>query len=440
MNNLSAGSSEIIITPPIGADMEGYSKRIAQGVNDDIRATAVVLDNSSHKTAICSVDLCELKKPLIESVRNRIAHKIGISPGAVIVAATHTHSGPSLDSDNIINQKWLLEFEDKLVKVVLDANDNLRDAEIGSAIGEAEGIGGNRNDLQNGPIDHSVNLIKIVDAENKKIIAVVINYSCHATTLDLHNKLITADYPGFAREYIVKFFKGIKVLFLNGACGDINPGGYSAEDSAMGIPIPNRTFERAIEIGEILGKEALRLIKKTLTHRQVNIQTETRTVHMPLKKMKLPAEADLKFIKAQKKLKALDLAEVSDKKEYYRCKIEAIYAEYEKKQAKTFFYAYSNRIVPNEIQGVAIGDSLLVGFPGEVFTEIGTSLKEYSSFKKTLAVSYANDYAGYFPSRKALKDNIGYEVKMCDYDETAIKHLEAEAKLLADDLYKAIKR
>ncbi len=44
------------------------------------------------------------------------------------------------------------------------------------------------------------------------------------------------------------------VLFLNRACGDINPGGYSAEDSALGRPIPNRTFERAARIGAIIGE------------------------------------------------------------------------------------------------------------------------------------------------------------------------------------------
>ena len=39
MNKFLAGTSEIVITPPVGAELIGYSPRNAQGVHDDLKAT-----------------------------------------------------------------------------------------------------------------------------------------------------------------------------------------------------------------------------------------------------------------------------------------------------------------------------------------------------------------------------------------------------------------
>jgi len=65
------------------------------------------------------------------------------------------------------------------------------------------------------------------------------NYTCHAVVLGPDNRLISADYPGYAQRH-VKDMSGcedVVVMFTNGAAGDINTG-HSADVSAIGGLFP----------------------------------------------------------------------------------------------------------------------------------------------------------------------------------------------------------
>ena len=53
-------------------------------------------------------------------------------------------------------------------------------------------------------------------------LAVVVNYACHPVSLGGGMRLISADFPGVAREVVQRLVGGT-ALFLQGACGDINP-------------------------------------------------------------------------------------------------------------------------------------------------------------------------------------------------------------------------
>jgi len=63
-----------------------------------------------------------------------------------------------------------------------------------------------------------------------------------------------------------------------------------------------------------------------------------------------------------------------------------------------------------EVQVIALGDQVaFVGFPGEMFTEFGLTLKEDSPFPTTVAVELANGGLGYIPNRQAYPQG-AYEV------------------------------
>jgi len=179
MSIFLAGASEIKITPPSGVDLAGYLDRkgSASGIHDDLKAVAIVFDDRRQKSAICALDVVGVKPEFVETVRQRVSYKTAISPERIMITGTHTHSGPSLDCDNLLNQKWLRKLEDKLVRVIMEADCYRRDAKVGSATGETTGIGANRRDPGNGPVDNSVNIMKINDAKTEKTIAVIVNYA-----------------------------------------------------------------------------------------------------------------------------------------------------------------------------------------------------------------------------------------------------------------------
>ncbi|MDD5604008.1 MAG: hypothetical protein PHG48_08070, partial [Eubacteriales bacterium] len=60
---------------------------------------------------------------------------------------------------------------------------------------------------------------------------------------------------------------------------------------------------------------------------------------------------------------------------------------------------------------VLIGDTVLVPFPFETFSEIGLRLKNYSRYQRTLSISCANGAGNYLPSQDQICRG-GYEVRM----------------------------
>src|SRR6185436_18967814 len=72
-----------------------------------------------------------------------------------------------------------------------------------------------------GPADDTVLVARVTD-ETGRLLATVVNYACHPTTLAWENSLISPDYIGAMREVVEKE-TGVPCVFLQGASGDIGP-------------------------------------------------------------------------------------------------------------------------------------------------------------------------------------------------------------------------
>ncbi len=433
------GLADTIITPPAGVDMAGYTREgPAVGIHDDLHAVAAIFEDAcGRKIALCSTDLVEVIPEVVKAVRARVCPRLGMAPDSLMIAATHTHSGPALTSPKLCNQQWRRELEDRLVRVLLEADANRRAARVGVAIGSVTGVGGNRRDPKHGPVDRSVTVFRIDDARTGAALGLIVNHACHATTLDLHNRLISADYPGFLRGAVAKRLPGgerVPLLFFNGACGNINPGGYSAEASALGKPIPNRTYERARWIGERLGREVVRLARGIRTRPRFDVRGGALPIRLPMQSFPLPAEAEARAGAARQayeqacrrgiKGAALDAL-----------RLDMIYGGIEQRMAQRRF-ALPNGEYDTEVQGLVVGDVLFLGLPGEVFNEIGTTLKRRSPFPTTVIIGYANDCSGYYPTVDVLADG-GYEVRASRFGAVAIERMQGWAQLLATGLHRS---
>ena len=433
MGTFLAGLAERVITPPVGVELAGYSSRISEGVHDELKAIALVLEDRQQKCAACVMDTVFPDAVVTAAVRQRVAHRCGVQPDRLLIAATHTHSGPALGGDNLLNQQWMAGLEDELVRVILEADRRRRDARIGAAAGSVEGIGGNRRDSACGAVDPTVGVVRIDDARTAEPMGLVVHHACHATTLGMENRLISADYPGQVRRAVTERLPGDPVaLFLNGACGDINPGGYSAEASALGKLIPNRTFERAQEMGEALGNEAVRVAQEIRTRGEAPVWAASRSAAMPLRATKLPGEAREEAGAAASALEEAR-GRGAPEAETDRLRLDLIYARVRERNAVRRL-ACPNGELAAEIQGIAVGDAVLLGIPGELFTELGSELKEASPFEHTLVVGYANHHAGYIPTADALGSG-GYEVDSSRFGASAVERLMGTAKGLAKDLH-----
>ncbi len=71
--------------------------------------------------------------------------------------------------------------------------------------------------------------------------------------------------------------------------------------------------------------------------------------------------------------------------------------------------------MPAEVQGIKIGDCVLITSPAEVLVEIALNIKKASPYKKTFVVSLANGYMHYSPPAEYYPRG-GYEVTECLLD------------------------
>jgi neutral ceramidase len=99
---LRAGAGQADITPPhTGYYLGGWTRadRVAQGVSTRIFANALVLQRGHRKLALVAVELFAVPAGLQEAVAGKLAAR-GFDKTNVVLAASHTHSGPGGYANN----------------------------------------------------------------------------------------------------------------------------------------------------------------------------------------------------------------------------------------------------------------------------------------------------------------------------------------------------
>jgi hypothetical protein len=88
------------------------------------------------------------------------------------------------------------------------------------------------------------------------------------------------------------------------------------------------------------------------------------------------------------------------------------------------------------VQVVTVGKDLAwVSLPGEVFVELGLSIKAASPFKQTHVIELANGSIGYIPNRSAYAEG-NYEVVSARCAEGSGEMLVTSAVRILEDLFK----
>jgi Neutral/alkaline non-lysosomal ceramidase, N-terminal len=255
---LRVGVAEADVTPPIGTPLGGYGGRISPrpdlnpfnyhalfrpstGVRDPIEAQALVLEQGDELVVLLTLDAIGVERALIEDVAREARRRgVPLSGERLVVAASHTHSGPGALSRRLIWQLGAVDrfnrrvhrgFVDATAAVITQAYQARRPAFL--AWGELAVEGATRNrragrsELVEGTdVDPHVRALRVDDAATGEPLAVVVNFAVHGTCLDDDNLEFSADVSGAIRREARERL-GYPVLFTNGAEGDVapSPGG-----------------------------------------------------------------------------------------------------------------------------------------------------------------------------------------------------------------------
>ncbi len=413
---LRAGAAAVKITPPVGTPMAGYyHARAAEGVHDDLYAKALVIEKDGTKAALVALDLISTTRELVEAARREIEKTTGVRSDAVMISATHAHTGPVLRSgssrDGIMGVESDLgrAYSDglpaKIAEVVKLAEAALTPANLSVAHGREASIAFNRRFHMKdgsvgwnpgklnpqilkpaGTIDTDVPVVYVA-ANDGRPLATCVNYAVHLDNVG--GAQISADMPATLARCLAEF-KGPEMvtLFTAGCCGDINHIDVRWAEKQGG-------FDNAARMGIILAGEVLRTWPRLERVNDGALRVKSATVRLDLAPIGLEDVAKARAVVAR-----LDGPKAG----------QPTFLETVKAFQVLDVEARNGKPLEVEVQVVALGDEVAwVSLPGEIFVELGLAIKQDSPFKHTIIAELANGAIGYIPARRSYAQG-NYEV------------------------------
>ena len=117
------GISETDITPSMGMEIPGYfARRLAAGVLDPLSALTAYFENDGDRAVLISCDAIGVPLSVCDRARHRIAEALSMTPDAVLICATHSHTGGPVEHFGSFcqeNNPYLAFLEERIVDVSL---------------------------------------------------------------------------------------------------------------------------------------------------------------------------------------------------------------------------------------------------------------------------------------------------------------------------------
>ena len=260
MGMLKIGWAETDITPGEHISLAGqFAERISETIEKPLTATAMALEAGDEQAIICSTDLAAVNWTLLKGIRNRLqGNDAGLDPMKIMVAATHTHTGPVYAGGRRMSEKsggvsgvkrWLTDLLlpgqkyvekvqiqgnrdiptpeeilhfliDRIADVILEAWKNRTEGGFVNAFGRVPlgmcrrakysdgtaAMWGETNtacfDSVEGGEDTGVEMMYVFNAEGE-LTGVVVNPACPAQCVQ-HRLFVSPDYWGEAKTLIRK--------------------------------------------------------------------------------------------------------------------------------------------------------------------------------------------------------------------------------------------
>jgi neutral ceramidase len=275
----------------IGKAMAGYTrKEPCLGKLDDIYAYGVLIErNSKAKESnyllMISIDTLKLPISIVEYAKRKITNKFkSLDLRNIIIHATHTHSSFDLTGEffwpgGLIsvmkgimfgsnrNDKYIVWLIKRLLKMIQNLFENLIQCKVAW---KKEKLNPNIVINRRHPIKKvlpDLGVICFRSVENNKLLGLIINYSCHPTSLSYKNNKLSADYPGRIIFRIDELTEHkVSTIYFNGPSGDLNPittcgtDFKKIEQDKTLVYDQLGTYEHTEKIGYTIAEKALNLV------------------------------------------------------------------------------------------------------------------------------------------------------------------------------------
>jgi hypothetical protein len=368
-----------------------------------------------------AVDILFVDRGTANACRQDIAEATGLAPAQILISATHTHSGPvtatvlSWADDRTVpapDPEYMARFRQGIVSAGVAAVRAARPAELAIATTLSEGVGGNRL-RPDGPRDPEVGIVAVRSARDQAPLALQMIYSMHPTVLHEDSRQVSSDFPHYTRQVLESAFPGALVLYHTGPCGNLSPRYH----------VSGQTFAEAERLGSLLGRQvaaAVGGLGPSAFRPELPIEAVVTRVTLPPRTFGSVAEAEAELLSAIADYRRLQHDNAPHGP--LRTAECTVFGAEERltlarAQQRGDLVTVLRQINPVEVQAFRLGDTWLVGWPGECFVEYALAVK---AARQAFVISLANgELQGYIPTPEAT----GYEARLSVFDPAAGKRL-----------------
>ena len=375
---MTFGVATADITPPVGVTLMGYDPRPSESVGHPLRAEALACAGEAGGWVLIGADVCAFASPLTARLREDIARDTGLPPAAVMLTATHTHSGPhvtdafwcersELESAyfrtlrdrlrDVANRAWRARFPGTLVHTQtaqpeLGCNRRMQNAD-GTWSNEWNDPSGRHTGYYDPAVD-----VAGVRREDGTLDALLVNFGCHPVCFGQQNRAISGDYVSYLKDDLEATGDASTVMFTVSGHANIDP-----RDCVQDDP------EVVREMGEKLADN----VRQSLPSLTPVDSTGVAAVEEPwLFDTTWTLEGRVRIY---------------------------------------FPHADRGFRVKTGVSALAAGSLVLLGLPGEAVSEYRGNFQQRSPFVHTILISLANDFIGYLPTDEILKQG-AYEATL----------------------------
>lgn len=404
-----AGCHAIDVTPrSLPAIVNGgFLERKSATVEDPLFARCLVLSDAQETIAIAIVDSCMIPRSVCDAAKDAVARRTGMATNRILIAATHTHSAPSV-MDHCLGSgqdhaytPFLIE---RIVEGVATAYAKLSPARVGWATRDAPNHTHSRRWLRRegryledpfgdttvrammhpgyqnpeydgpaGPVDSQLSVLGIETTSGRPL-CVLANYSMHYFG---GTSGISSDYFGDFCRFIEQRLStsgpeeaesAFVAMMSQGTSGDLHWMNYAA---------PRRETYSRQQYAEELGSMVLGLFE-TLSFRD-DVELGMAETELALHRRQ-PSESRLAW--AHQIMERRGGRPARDRTEVY---------------AEQAVWLSEHPRAHLKLQAIRIGEMAIATMPNEVYAITGLKLKEQSPIRPLFNFELANGAEGYIP-------------------------------------------
>lgn len=407
---LEAGAAVVDITPekwPLYL-RGSFTPRPAEEAHDPLHARAVALRNGSGQAVIVVVDNLMINRETGDAIKAKAAQATGWKPEQMLIAATHTHSAPSIsDRGTAAAQAYNEKATEGIGRAIVNAIGALQPAALAwgsdavpdevfnrrwylkegtmppNPFGEMDLVKMNpaHSSISKpaGPTDPEVSALDIRTRKGQPL-CFLANYSLHYVG-GMPGGKVSADYFGEFCRLMPSRVGGSKppenfvAMLSNGACGDVNNIDFT------GTRPPRAPFEQIRLVAAKVADASWRATRNAQRRFDLPVAILQREVELQCRK---PTEQQVE--------RARKIVAMTEEEAKQLPNLAVHYAR------STIAAAEKPAKVAVLLQALRIGDQAIAAIPFEAFTEIGLEIKKSSPFPRTFIIELANGAEGYLPT------------------------------------------